>query len=139
MYDPKDMLKILTETSNSAMSLQRDQLLLQQKITLEDKRYRENQISLEELGFWYKCLIRAFLAQVDGLCGAMRSAIIQHGPALGLVLSRKDARDLSKQGRITPDRSVVLAFKNFPKMFGADYSFDNSGADFRGFTALLKA
>ena len=51
MYDPKDMLRILTETSNVAMSLQLDQLPLQHKITLEDKRYREGQISLEELGF----------------------------------------------------------------------------------------
>ena len=69
----------------------------------------------------------------------MRTAIVQHGPALGLVLSRKDARDLSRKGRVPLDRSVVLAFKNFPKLFGADYNFDNSGADFRGFTTLLEA
>jgi hypothetical protein len=139
MYDPKGLLGILTETSNVAMALQLDQLPLQQKITLEDKRYRAGQISLEELGFWYKCLIRAFLAQIDGLCNAMRMAIVQHGPTLGLVLSRKDERDLSRQGRIPVDRSVVLAFRNFPKLFNADYRFDNSGADFRGFTALLEA
>jgi hypothetical protein len=139
MYDQKALLKLLGDVFAASGALQVDQLPLQERAKLEAQRYEEGQISLEELGFWYKSLIRAFLAQVDGLCSIMRAAIIQHASTLGINLPRKDDRDLSKAGRMPLERGVVLALRNFPKLFGATYEFDTSGEDFRGFKAMLQA
>jgi hypothetical protein len=139
MYNQETLLKILAQISLAATELQVDQLSLQAKTALEVNRYNEGKISLEEAGFWHKGLVRAFLAQIDGLCSAMRMAVVQNAPALGLTFSRKDDRDLAKTGRLSLDRNVVVAFRNFPKLFGSSYNFDNSGMDFRGFRAMLQA
>lgn len=119
----------------------RDDLVsLQQRTQRESDRYRAGKIEIDDVCFWYKSLIRAFLAQVEVLCNTMREAVAQLAPGLGELPSEKKLREISDLTKRMPiEKSFSLAFRFFPRLFGADFSLDTGGVDFRALKALVEA
>lgn len=117
-----------------------DLLTLEHRTQIEVNRYHEGTIDIEDLCFWHKSLVRAFLAQVESLCNTMREVTAQLAPELGVEISATKLREISEITKQMPIRkNFSIAFRNFPKLFGVDFVLETGGENFRAFKAVVEA
>lgn len=88
----------------------------------------------------FKSLVHAFLAFAEGLCHAMRRVVKQFRVELGAEVTRRDMPAIEDLALGIPlSRSVRVGFRNVSRLFGAYFTLDTGGADYRAFAAMIEA
>lgn len=111
-----------------------------------------NDEDFKEFFFWFRCLIRAFFAHVEGITYVMRQIAFkayERGEvkySIGeLVLLKEETYEL-KGNRIKSTNkfnpfldNVKLTFMLFPRVFNSDFKLNTSNHGFECFQKALKA
>lgn len=100
--------------------------------------------------FWVKTVIRSVLGLMDGLSFAMRRAVLENAQQAGLHLTIKERARLQERRydastdsilnipqNLSPAESFKLAFKLFPKLFGASFALNTSGEDWLAIRRII--
>lgn len=75
-----------------------------------------NQVTTEEIFFWYKSLTRSLFAFADALATSLRSAVIDHAAELEIHLSNTTRKSLLRRGLSTRG-ALALSLTHFPRLF----------------------
>lgn len=98
-----------------------------------------------ELMFWTRCLIRAFIAHVEGMTHVMRQTVIwaQERGEIELLdkelLKLKELDESGKPRFNSPVANLNLAFNYFPRIFDVEYSLEKNGQGWKDFKYTLDA
>lgn len=140
MLSRKDGGAVLDEISLAATGLQRDLLPLVHRVARERARFPDGGVELQEISFWFKCLIHEALAFVDGLCHTMRVVLSRFAIDLEAELTSKQRAVIQDTSLQQPIKRIVsLTFRALPKLFGGTFELDTGGTDYRAFSAMVEA
>jgi hypothetical protein len=101
--------------------------------------FKQGELDLEGVCYWHQALAGAFFASADGVCFAVREAILHNAHSCGIELSEKTRRSLAPYSRAPLEKLAPLAFRILARLFSADLKVDTSDEAFRGFKALTSA
>lgn len=141
MKTEQDLYKeILADASRTFDTLESDVLAFAEATADAVEAYNCERVGLDEMCFWYKSLVRAFLAQVEAQCSILRVLTATHAADLHAQVPASKLRNIGAiHRRATIEDNVKLAFRHFPALFGISTPFDASDENYRGFRALTKA
>jgi hypothetical protein len=134
------LMRSLVDVSQLTGSLWPDVLALERKAKQAASLHKPGQKPTKELCFWYKSLVRLFLVQVEGLSYAMRDHATRLSSGLGIQWSRRKWGQISSLDRhLAIERGLSLGIESFSRLFGAEFTLDSGGEDYRGLQATLAA
>src|SRR5215210_5899548 len=122
-------IELLGRVAHVSTTLQQDVLAFSLEVGVQVARFQADEISLEDVCFWYKSLAGAFFACADGLCFILREAITENADRL--ELSQKLRRQLAPESRTELERLAPIALRHFARLFNAEVAVDTSTEDFR--------
>jgi hypothetical protein len=132
-------LGILVELGQIGTVLQQDLIALGAEVTRQVELFKQGELDLESVCYWHKALAGAFFASADGVCFAVREAVLHNAHSFGIDFSQKVRRSLAPDSRLPLEKAAPLAFRSLARLFTADFSVDTSGEPFRGFKVLTDA
>ncbi len=86
--------------------------------------FKADELSLDEIGFWYRATVRALFADLEVLGHWLRASVFRWHEQAGLTLSKKKRRQLSDGSRVPTLRSFTLGFELFPELLGQTSMLD---------------
>lgn len=111
----------------------------------------EQEESRRALNYWLRTALRCFFGLVDAQTFAMRESVRRAEKSGAVSLPKKKLAKLCERGydsqldqltkevvRVGFADRLKLAFKYFPKLFGADYRLEAGSEGYRGFRVLLQ-
>ncbi len=141
MSEPRSNRQILEATAAELGNVNKV-LLEDTQLFLDICKSKRDNLENEDLFdvcFWFKCLARTFLAQVDGVCWMMRQAVATHARRFELQLNEKKLDKIAEVRHNLPFlKGVKEAFKHFPSLFGLDFDAGISFVRFEAFRKLVE-
>ncbi|HEX3556063.1 MAG TPA: hypothetical protein VIA62_22830 [Thermoanaerobaculia bacterium] len=93
-------------------------------------------VSIWDLAFWGKSVLRTFLSQIEALSYTLRKLVVDFADELGVELSDEKRSEL-REPQLGLVESLQLSFRSFPVLFGTEYQLDLSGDGWQALATLV--
>jgi hypothetical protein len=123
-------LVTLANLGQIGTNLQQDVAAFSAEVSRQVELFKNGDLDLETICYWHQALAGAFLAFADGICFAVREAIMANATACGVELPAKTLKALAPTSRTPLEKLAPLAFRTLARLFGADFVVDASGEAF---------